>query len=131
VAKFLENEEAVRNHLSHFRHELSLRLTRIYEGFRQLKKEGYHVDAIAPQAAIYLTVQIDLTGKKTDTGRLLETQADVTDYILNEAKLALVPFNAFGAGERSCWYRLSVGCCKKEDIDPMLGKLKEALERLT
>ena len=131
VARFLNNTEAVNTYLVHFKSEISYRLTNIYKGFRDLKNNGFPVDAIAPQAAIYLTVKIDLTGKKTAGGEILETQADVTAYILNEAKLALVPFYAFGAEKTSSWYRLSVGCCKKEDIEVMLGKLKAALEKLS
>lgn len=130
VAKFLNNEAAVNKHLIQFKKEIEIRLTKIYEGFQQLKKGGFSVDAIAPQAAIYLAVQIDLVGKKTTSGDALLTQEDVTEYILNEAKLALVPFYAFGADKKSNWYRLSVGCCKKEDIDTMLKKLGEALEIL-
>ena len=60
---------------------------------------------------------------------MFKTQADVTDFILNEAKLALVPFNCFGAKENNSWYRLSVGCCKKEEIEEMIGKLRKALEK--
>lgn len=131
VAKFLNNNDAVSAYLAHFRSEISYRLTSIYKGFQDLKKEGFAVDAIAPQAAIYLTVNIDLAGKKTADGNLLETQSDVTAYLLNEAKLALVPFYAFGAEKTSSWYRLSVGCCIKEDIETMLGKLKAALNKLS
>lgn len=131
VARFLNNTEAVNTYLQHFKKEISYRLTNIYNGFQQLKTDGFSVDAIAPQAAIYLTVKIDLAGKKTAEGNILETQADVTAYILNEAKLALVPFYAFGAEKTSSWYRLSVGCCKKEDIEIMLGKLKAALAKLS
>ena len=130
VAKFLMQDEAVSKYLQHNKKELALRLTLIYQGFQQLKQAGYAVDAIAPQAAIYLTVQINLTGKKTVDGILLDTQSDVTAYILNEAKLALVPFNAFGADKTSNWYRLSVGCCKTEEINKMLEKLKDALAKL-
>lgn len=131
VAKFLNDTDAVSSYLAKFRAEISYRLTSIYKGFQDLKAAGFAVDAIAPQAAIYLTVQIDLADKKTAAGETLETQADVTAYILNEAKLALVPFYAFGAERTSSWYRLSVGCCKKEDIEIMLGKLKAALEKLS
>ncbi len=131
VAKFLNQEDAVSRYLLHFKKELEIRLVRIYEGFMQLKNAGFNVDAIAPQAAIYLAVQINLAGKKMADGNILTTQADVTAYILNEAKLALVPFYAFGADKNNTWYRLSVGCCKKEDINAMLEKLKEALEKLS
>ena len=95
-----------------------------------MKKEGFTVDAITPQAAIYLTIQIDYAGKKTANGNLLATQADVTSYVLDEAKIAVVPFYAFGAKPDSSWYRLSVGTCKKEEIDEMLGALKSALAKL-
>ena len=131
VSKFLQQDDAVQNYLTHFKKEVAIRLTKIYEGFQQLKKEGFSVDAIVPQAAIYLTVQINLKGKKTADGKLFGEQADVTEYILNEAKLALVPFGAFGAGKESNWYRISVGCAKKEEIDTMLEKLKEALKKLS
>ena len=105
------------------------RLRFIHEGFQKLKAEGFSVDSIAPQAAIYLTIQINLTGKKAGD-KILAEQKEVTEYILNEAKLAVVPFYAFGASKSSNWYRLSVGTCKKEEISEMLAKLKEAMEKL-
>jgi aspartate aminotransferase len=95
-----------------------------------LQQKGYSVDAIAPQAAIYLTIKLDLSGKTTAEGALLATQSDVTSYILAEAKLAVVPFSAFGAGANNPWYRLSVGTCRKEEIAEMLEKLEAALEKL-
>ena len=61
-------------------------LRRIYDGFMQLKNEGLAVDAIAPEAAIYLTIKIDLAGKKTPDGKMLADQSEVTAYIINEAK---------------------------------------------
>lgn len=131
VAIFLQDKDSVKKYLAHFKSELEIRLTKIYEGFVSLKKEGFSVDAIAPQAAIYLTIQIDLVNKKTEEGNLLKTQQEVTEYILNKAGLAIVPFNAFGADKQSNWYRLSVGCCKKEDIPVMLEKLKAALKKLS
>jgi aspartate aminotransferase len=130
VAKFLDQGEEVQQYLEHFKKEIEYRLRAIYEGFKKLKEEGLSVDAIIPQAAIYLTVQIDLVGKQTGDGAVLEDQSAVTEYILSEAKLALVPFGFFGAGRESNWYRLSVGCCKKEEIDTVIVKLREALLKL-
>ena len=129
VAHFLNAHDKVDAYLVHFKEELAYRLKHIYEGFVALRDKGYPVDAIAPQAAIYLTVKFDLVGKRNG-GKLIETQADVTNYILEEAKLALVPFYAFGADKSSSWYRLSVGCCKKEDIPVLLEKLGAAVARL-
>ena len=130
VAKFLPQREAIKKFLSHFKSEIEERLRRIYDGFMKLKAEGYSVDAIAPEAAIYLTIKIDLAGKKTADGKLLKDQSDVTAYLLNEASLAVVPFYAFGASRNSPWYRLSVGTCKKEQIDEMINQLGEALKKL-
>lgn len=131
VAKFLSQKTEVDRFLQHFKEEISYRLRRIYEGFKQLQSEGFPVDAIIPQAAIYLTVQINLAGRSTQSGQLLENQAAVTDFILNEAKLALVPFGIFGAGKENNWYRLSVGTCRKQDIDTVVAKLREALQKIS
>lgn len=130
VARYLQQTQNINTYLQHFKSEVALRLTAIYNGLQQLKQQGFAVDAIAPQAAIYLTVQFNLCGKKTQANNTLTTQADVTAYLLNEAKLAVVPFYAFGASNTSSWYRLSVGTCKKEEIDTMLSQLKAALEKL-
>lgn len=127
VAYYLGNREAIHKYLAHFKSEIEERLRRIYNGFDGLKKEGFSVDAIAPEAAIYLTIKIDLVGKVTSEDKVLVTQGDVTAYLLNNAGLAVVPFYAFGAEKNSPWYRLSVGTCKKEEIDEMIGKLREAL----
>jgi aspartate aminotransferase len=130
VARFLYNKDAINNYLKHFKAEVEIRLRNIYDGLQQLKAEGFSVDAIAPQAAIYLTIKIDLVGKKTTSGNQLLQQSDVTAYLLNEAKLAVVPFYAFGADKSSCWYRLSVGTCKKEEIPEMIEQLRNALKQL-
>ena len=130
VAKFLGNGEAISSYLGQFKQELEQRLRAIYDGLIGLRDQGLPVDAIAPEAAIYLTVKLDLVGKGTISGRTLNDQSEVTAYILDEAKLALVPFYAFGAEKTSPWYRLSVGTCKKEEIGEMIGKLGEALKKL-
>ena len=130
VAKFLFQREAIKKFLAHFKSEIEQRLREIYSGFMKLKSQGFSVDAIAPEAAIYLTIKIDLAGKTTEDGKLLADQSDVTAYLLSEASLAVVPFYAFGASRDSAWYRLSVGTCKKEEIAEMIFRLGEALKKL-
>ncbi len=130
VAKYLLEKDAIAKYLTHFKAEIEERLRNIHNGFIQLKEKGYSVDSVTPQAAIYLTIKIDLTGKTTAEGNVLATQSDVTSYILSEAKLAVVPFSAFGGGSKSPWYRLSVGTSKKEEIPEMLSKLESALQKL-
>lgn len=113
VAHFLLNAPAVTEYLSAFKAQLQERLQLIYNGFICLKQEGFPVDAIAPQAAIYLTVRIGLP------------QAHI--LLLKDAGIGILPFAVFGAPGHSPWYRISVGTCKKEDIAPMLASLKKAL----
>ena len=129
TADFLVQKEAVRQYLTNFKSELRDRLHTIYDGLIRMKQQGLPVDCIAPQAAIYLTIKLDLVGKSAD-GTLLETQKDVTEYLLAKAQLALVPFYAFGAGHDSPWYRLSVGTCIKSEIPEMLALLENALKEL-
>lgn len=130
TAKFLLQNQNIDEYLHEFKAAIEKRLHAIYDEFIKLKKQGFDVDAIAPQAAIYLTIKIDLAGKKTANRKSLITQADVTAYILNEAKLAVVPFSAFGAHKNSPWYRLSVGTCHLKDIPEMIEKLREAMKKL-
>lgn len=127
VAQFLNLDNKIDKYLSHFKKEIESRLRDIYHELIQLKKEGLPVDAIAPEGAIYLTIKFDLAGKRTSNGNLLNSQSDVTAYLLDEAKLAIVPFYAFGSQKISPWYRLSVGTCKKEGIKDMIAQLKTAL----
>lgn len=128
TAQFMSEEQAIDTYLADFKAALEERLVKIYNGFKALKDKGYPVDAVAPQAAIYLTLKIDLKGRSAN-GRFLETQNDVTSYLLDEAKLAIVPFYAFGADRQSPWYRLSVGTCSLSEIDEMFVKLGSALQK--
>lgn len=131
VAQFLGKRDSITNFLSHFKKEIEERLHGIYAGFKALQSEGFDVEAIAPEAAIYLTIRMSLVGKKSADGTVLKDQAAVTAYMLDKAGLAVVPFYAFGAPASSPWYRLSVGTCKKEEIGEMTGKLREALQQLS
>jgi aspartate aminotransferase len=77
-----------------------------------------------------LRLKFDLVGKKRRTANCCYA-GDVTSYLLQYAKLAIVPFYAFGAPKSSPWYRLSVGTCKREELDVMLEQLGDALESCT
>ncbi len=129
-ARFMNDHQSLDSYMVDFRKEVEFRLRAIYNGFEALRNEGFAVRCIDPMAAIYLTIQFDIKGKKTAAGKIIETTEDITAYILGEAKMAIVPFSAFGASKESTWYRLSVGTCKKEQIPEMIAKLREALSAL-
>jgi aspartate aminotransferase len=131
TAKYLSDLDLYDAFLETQKQKINARLDGFYQGLMRLKKEGFKVDAITPQAAIYLTVQFALHGQKTDKEKILETTKDVTSFLLNEAKLAIVPFYAFGTSESSSWYRLSVGTCRLEDVDSVINNLRIALSKLS
>lgn len=131
VAKYLMQKENVNRFLTEFKSQVQDRLNTFYEGIMSLKAEGHKIDAIAPQAAIYLTVKLALHGMKKPDGSILNTTRDITKYILEEAKIALVPFSAFGDSDNSAWYRLSVGTCRMEEVGKVVESLRKALEKLT
>ncbi|MDD2984455.1 MAG: pyridoxal phosphate-dependent aminotransferase [Crocinitomicaceae bacterium] len=129
TAKYL-NSTAYDQYMDIQRDEVYKRLKGLYEGFQAMKSEGLAVDAIAPQAAIYLTIKFDLHGKTTESGTVLATTRDITKYILDEAKVAVVPFYAFGASEESAWFRMSVGTCAEADVPVIISNLRNAISKL-
>lgn len=131
TAKYIASPGLVDSFMNEMKNKVNERLQGFYKGFSELKKLGYKVNVIAPQAAIYLTVSFDLLGSKTQSGSILKTPKDVTAYLLNEAKIAIVPFYAFGASETSTWFRLSVGTCKTDDIPAIIDNVKKALQKLS
>ena len=80
----------------------------------------------------YTVPRKDDSDKTNGDPRVLTTQADVTQYLLDQAGLAIVPFSAFGATAATSlsWYRLSVGTLDAMRIPDLLQALRLALEQL-
>jgi aspartate aminotransferase len=130
TGKYLSDLTQYEIFITNIRKQLNDRLVAFYKGFQSLKKEGFKVDVITPQAALYSTVQFSLHGQKTEDGTVLATTKDITKYLLDEGKVALVPFYAFGSADDSTWYRLSVGTCKLEEVEVIIESLRKALKKL-
>jgi aspartate aminotransferase len=129
TAAFLQQTSMVESSLEHIKTDIHQRLKLIYQGFMRLKKDGYAVDAIAPQAAMYLTIRFSLK-EKILNGDTIHHTSEITSFILNQANIAIVPFSAFGADSESEWYRLSVGTCNMNEIPNVILNLKKALDYL-
>jgi len=129
-ANYMKHENEVDSFLVEIKGKISSRLDAIYKGVILLKNEGYPINAIPPQAALYLTVQLNLVGAKTMDGNILSNSKEVNKYILDEAKIGIVPFSAFGSSSDSTWYRISVGTCTVEEIPQLVSNLKNALRKL-
>lgn len=130
TAAYLQQPEQVNTFMTGLKQKIQSSLEVLYNGFKGLQKEGFAVDAIEPMGAIYLSVKMDLAGKTTPSGEVLRTSKDISFYILSEAKLAVVPFSAFGSEPELNWFRLSVGGASLEDIKASLSRLRAALEKL-
>ncbi|MDB5135521.1 MAG: aminotransferase class I/II-fold pyridoxal phosphate-dependent enzyme [Mucilaginibacter sp.] len=130
MAKFLKQETEVNSYLADIKSNIQNSLNTLYQGFQELKSEGFNVDAIEPMGAIYLTVKVDYAGKTTPDGDLLKNSIDINSYLIKEAKVALVPFSAFGTEDDVNWFRASVGASTLEDIQNLIPRIKEALLKL-
>ncbi|WP_235925531.1 pyridoxal phosphate-dependent aminotransferase [Pontibacter burrus] len=130
TAAYLQQPEQVNTFMTGLKQKIQSSLEVLYNGFKDLQKEGFAVDAIEPMGAIYLSVKMDLAGKTTPAGEVLRTSKDISFYILSEAKLAVVPFSAFGSEPELNWFRLSVGGASLEDIKASMSRLRAALEKL-
>ncbi len=122
-AALLDATEATNTFQSSMKSKIKARLDAAHTGFLAMKRDGLPVDAIAPQGAIYLSARFDLIGK-TIAGRAITTNEHIRRLLLEEAGLAIVPFQAFGLKEESGWFRLSVGAVSEGDIHAVFPRLR-------
>jgi aspartate aminotransferase len=130
TAALLDDDEAIAAYHARFLTAVQARLDRLHAGLQQMKQQGLPVDSIAPMGAIYLTMRLAPFGQRTPDGRVLETNEDIRRYVLEQAAVAMVPFQAFGANDAG-WFRLSVGAVSEQDLVDGLGRLQDALRALT
>jgi aspartate aminotransferase len=130
TAALLSDDAAMDAYLGSMMEGLAARLGRLYDGFTALAKEGLSVEAIAPMGAIYLTVRINPFGRRTPDGTILKTNEHVRRYLLDAARVAVVPFQAFGVTGDEGWFRLSVGAVGLDELDGALARVGEALRAL-
>jgi aspartate aminotransferase len=120
VAAFLRQKDEIEAFHEEMVRELRLRLDALYDGLKAMRAEGLPVNAIAPQGAIYLSVQFDLLER-------FGTNEAIRRFLLEEAGFAVVPFQAFGLQREDGWFRLSVGAVSLRDIEEGLQRVRRAL----
>ncbi|HWF43268.1 MAG TPA: aminotransferase class I/II-fold pyridoxal phosphate-dependent enzyme [Candidatus Kapabacteria bacterium] len=130
TAALLLDDDVIDGYHRHMISEIESRLNLLFDGIRELGEDGFPASAIPPMGAIYLTAQFDLIGRRTPNGTTLKTNEDIRKYLLASARLAVVPFQAFGSKEETGWFRLSVGAVSIDEIGEMLPRLRKALESL-
>lgn len=123
AAKILRDPVAVERTMVDMRAGVQARLDRLYEGVSSLAGEGLPISAIAPQGAIYLSLRVDLIG------RGFATNEELRIWMLNEAGIALVPFQAFDLADETGWFRASVGAVGVAELDGAIERLRDAFKR--
>ncbi|MAY82304.1 MAG: aminotransferase [Deltaproteobacteria bacterium] len=120
TAALLNDAESIETYNRWMKGAIDARLDTLYDGISAMKAKGLPVDAIAPQGAIYLSFRVKLEGK---------TNEDIRALLLNEAGMAVVPFQAFDLNEDSGWFRISIGAVGAEEIAPMLKRLEATITK--
>jgi len=128
TARFLRNEAAVDAFRKTMNAAVDERLEALYAGFNAMKADGFPVECIQPQGAIYLSLRIAIAGRELD-GKVLDGNDAIRKAILEHAGLAVVPFQAFGLMEETGWFRLSVGAVSMDEITLMFPRLRTLLSR--
>jgi len=129
-AALLDDDATMDAYVAELMAGLGARLDRLYQGFDAMKRDGLPVEAIPPMGAIYLTVKVAPFGRRTPSGQVLQTNEDVRRYLLDAARFAVVPFQAFGVSGDAGWFRLSVGAVGLQELDGALERVAQALRDL-
>jgi aspartate aminotransferase len=84
--------------------------------------QNFGVNYVEPEGGIYLSTQFDLF-------ELLDckTNEEIRTWLLKEAGVAVVPFQAFGLEADTGWFRISIGAVSVEDIVAAMNRLESAL----
>jgi aspartate aminotransferase len=128
--EYLQNLEQVDSFIKDFNGDLQKILEKLYNGFMDMKTAGLPVDSIKPEASIYLSIRMDLVGKTTKNGKVLSDVDMVQEFLLEEAKVAILPFAWFGAVNNDNWYRISIGTCPPGETGQILENIKNAIKSL-
>ncbi|NOK17525.1 pyridoxal phosphate-dependent aminotransferase [Corallococcus carmarthensis] len=125
TARYLDDTKATESFLQTMRQSVDARLEALYKGFQRMKDAGLPVHAIAPQGAIYLSVRFDVVGKDG-----LATNDAIRKRLLEKARFAVVPFQAFGLAEDTGWFRLSVGATSVAEIEEALPRVEATVREI-
>ncbi len=129
LAAFLRDVEAVETYKAEMEVRVCERLEAIYDGFMHMKADGYPVDCVNPQGAIYLSLHVDVIGRSL-AGSTITTNEQLRHVLLDRAGFAIVPFQAFGLEEDTGWFRISVGAVSLEDIRNVFPRIRQVLDDL-
>ena len=129
TAQFLGDAPAIAAYRAEMDAGLTARLDALHDGFTALRRAGHPVNCIRPQGAIYLSLHLDLVGRRVKGVELTNNEA-VRKLLLEQAGIAVVPFDAFGLSEQTGWFRLSAGAVSVKEITEGLERVRTLLENI-
>jgi aspartate aminotransferase len=129
TAGFLADPAAFHEFRGQMAVRLRTRLQALHAGIVRLRARGLPVEAVEPEGTLYLSVRFALGG--TLRGRTIHSNEDMRKLLLEEAGVAVVPFQAFALPHEDGWFRLSVGAVSVADIERGLERLERVLGEAT
>lgn len=121
TAWLLDRPDVMAEYHKTMRAGVEARLDKLYQGVVDMKRRGLPVDAIRPQGGIYLSFHVGLIGRGFDTNDA------IASWLIDEAGVAIVPFQAFDLEEENGWFRMSVGAVGLDELDSALERLERAI----
>ncbi len=130
TAQFLDDAAAFREFRAEMQRRLRVRLDALHRSFTRMRERELPVEAVEPEGTLYLSARVALLGKRA-LGRDIQSDDDLRRLLLEEAGLAVVPFQAFGLKREDGWFRLSVGAASLTAIEQGMERLEAMLVRAT
>jgi aspartate aminotransferase len=128
TAAFVRDERAWNAFRAEMAERLGSRLRALHEGFERMRSRGVPVESVAPEGTLYLSVRFPIGVRVR--GREVRTNEDVRRLLLDEAGIAVVPFQAFGVPNEDGWCRISVGAVSMDAIRSGLERLEALFAEL-
>jgi len=127
LAGFLRDRPAVEAFQNDLISGVGDRLDTLYQGFAEMKDDGYPVECIAPEGAVFLSLRLNWIGKSLE-GKAIENNEDIRTILLDKSGMAVVPFQAFGRAAEDGWFRMSVGAVTSDNIRGMFPRVRALMD---
>jgi aspartate aminotransferase len=128
TAAFVRDKAAWDQYRGEMAERLRQRLGLLHEGFTRMAARGIPIESVSPEGTLYLSVKFPIG--VTVRGRALATNEDVRRLLLDEAGIAVVPFQAFALPHEHGWCRISVGAVSVADVKSGLERIEALFSEL-
>ena len=120
AAKLYENQAILESYFDDLDDRILTRMSLLKSRLEPMSL--FRVNYVEPEGGIYLSTQFDLFELLNVT-----TNEEIRQWLLEEAGVAVVPFQAFGLEEDTGWFRISIGAVSVDDISQAMDRLEQAL----